>query len=191
MLDVHASTAPGGDIRNRRADPRFSRRAAAAVVFDFQVHAPDREPGRRDAAARTARVQPGVICDQLRGVAAEHGLTFSVDPATHDRCTLGGMTVDNVIELDVMTCDGTRMTVGTTSPQEYERIVAAGGRRAEICGLLLVGFRNGRRPWCGERIEIEAHETHHPDSGCWPATRCACPGGWRSAGRDTGSLTFR
>ncbi|MBO0785988.1 MAG: FAD-binding oxidoreductase, partial [Actinobacteria bacterium] len=117
----------------------------AAVVIDFskymnQVLSID--PGRR-----TAWVQPGVICDQLRDAAAGHGLTFAVDPATHDRCTLGGMignnscgthsvmggkTVDNVLELDVVSYDGTRMTVGPTSEAEFARIAAGGGRQAEI-----------------------------------------------------------
>ena len=116
-----------------------------AVVFDFSKNM--HQIVSLDATERTARVQPGVICDQLRVAAAEHGLTFSVDPATHDRCTLGGMignnsrgthsvmggkTVDNVIELDVVTYDGTRMTAGPTSPEAYERILAGGGRRAEI-----------------------------------------------------------
>ena len=106
----------------------------AAVVFDFSKYM--HQIVSLDAGTRTARVQPGVICDQLRGAAGEHGLTFSVDPATHDRCTLGGMignnscgthsvmggkTVDNVIELDVVTYDGTRMTVGPTSPEDYDR----------------------------------------------------------------------
>ncbi len=117
----------------------------AAVIFDFSKYM--REIVDLDAEARTARVQPGVICDQLRDAAGHQGLTFSVDPATHDRCTLGGMignnscgthsvlggkTVDNVIELDVVTYDGTRMTVGPTSQQEYERLIRGGGRPAEI-----------------------------------------------------------
>ena len=116
-----------------------------AVVFDFSKYL--NQITSLDPAGRTARVQPGVICDDLRGAAAEHGLTFPVDPATHDRCTLGGMignnscgthsvmggkTVDNVLELDVVTYDGTRMTVGPTSDAEFARIVSAGGRRAEI-----------------------------------------------------------
>jgi FAD/FMN-containing dehydrogenase len=117
----------------------------AAVVFDFSKYM--RQILTLDPDARTARVQPGVICDQLREAAAAHGLTFCVDPATHDRCTLGGMignnscgthsvmggkTVDNVIELDVVTYDGTRMTVGPTNADEYDQIIRAGGRRAEI-----------------------------------------------------------
>ncbi len=116
-----------------------------AVVFDFSKYM--NQIVSLDPAGRTARVQPGVICDQLRDAAAGHGLTFAVDPATHNRCTLGGMignnscgthsvmggkTVNNVIELDVITYDGTRMRVGPTSAEAYEQIVAAGGRRAEI-----------------------------------------------------------
>ena len=100
-----------------------------------------------DPERRVARVQPGVICDQLRAAAAEHGLTFAPDPATHDRCTLGGMvgnnscgthsvmggkTVDNVVELEVLTYDGLRLRVGPTDDAELERIVTEGGRRAEI-----------------------------------------------------------
>ncbi len=80
-----------------------------------------------DPVRRLARVQPGVICDQLRTEAGKHGLTFAPDPATHDRCTLGGMignnscgthsilggkTVDDVLSMDVVTYDGTRMRVG-------------------------------------------------------------------------------
>src|SRR5688572_2339078 len=41
-----------------------------------------------DAAARVARVEPGVVCDSLREAAEAHGLTFGPDPATHSRCTL-------------------------------------------------------------------------------------------------------
>src|SRR5207248_311045 len=44
-----------------------------------------------DVAARTARVQPGIVPDALRAAPEGHGLTFRPDPATHARCTLGGM----------------------------------------------------------------------------------------------------
>ena len=117
----------------------------AAVVFDFSKHMHDIV--ELDPASRLARVQPGVICDQLRDAAEEHGLTFGPDPATHDHATLGGMignnscgthsvmagkTVDNIAELDVLTYDGTRMRVGATSEADLERIIAAGGRRGAI-----------------------------------------------------------
>ncbi len=100
-----------------------------------------------DAVGRLARVQPGLILDDLRDAAERYTLTFGPDPATHNRCTLGGMigndscgthslmagkTVDNVEELDILTYDGLRMTVGPTSEEELARIIAAGGRRGEI-----------------------------------------------------------
>jgi FAD/FMN-containing dehydrogenase/Fe-S oxidoreductase len=104
-----------------------------------------------DADAQRARVQPGIILDDLRDAAEQHHLTFGPDPATHDRCTLGGMigndscgvhalmagkTVDNIEELEILTYDGLRMHVGKTSDSELERIIQAGGRRGEIYAKL-------------------------------------------------------
>ena len=83
-----------------------------------------------DPGQRTARVQPGVVLDHLRNAAEKHHLTFAPDPATHDRCSLGGMignnscgvhsvmagkTDDNIEALDVLTYDGLRLKVGKTS----------------------------------------------------------------------------
>jgi FAD/FMN-containing dehydrogenase/Fe-S oxidoreductase len=100
-----------------------------------------------DPARRMARVQPGVVLDSLRNAAEKHHLTFGPDPATHDRCTLGGMignnscgvhsvmagkTDDNVEELEILTYDGLRMKVGQTSDADLEKIIAEGGRRGEI-----------------------------------------------------------
>ena len=48
-----------------------------------------------DPARRVARVQPGVVLDHLRTAAERYHLTFGPDPATHDRCTLGGMIGNN------------------------------------------------------------------------------------------------
>lgn len=48
-----------------------------------------------DADSQLARVQPGVVCDQLRSAAAGYGLTYGPDPSTHSRCTIGGMVANN------------------------------------------------------------------------------------------------
>ncbi len=96
----------------------------------------------------TARVEPGVIRDQLAAeTESEHQLTFAPDTSTHQYATFGGMignnscgihsvmagrTSDNIHELEIVTYDGVRMRVGSTSDDELERIVAAGGRRGEI-----------------------------------------------------------
>jgi len=100
-----------------------------------------------DPKRKIARVQPGVVLDNLRRAAEVHHLTFAPDPSTHNHCCMGGMfgnnscgvhsmmggrTVDNIHELEILTYDGLRTRVGPTSDQEYERIIAAGGRRAEI-----------------------------------------------------------
>ncbi len=100
-----------------------------------------------DPEARSAVVRPGLVLDDLRDAAEEHGLTFGPDPATHDHCTLGGMignnscgahalmagkTVDNVERLDILTYDGLRLDVGPTSDVELAEIIAAGGRRGQI-----------------------------------------------------------
>ena len=117
----------------------------AALVLDMSRHMNgilELDPERK-----RARVQPGVILDSLRDAAEAHGLTFGPDPATHDRCTLGGMignnscgvhsimsgkTDANIESLDVLTYDGVRMRVGPTPDDELEAIIAAGGRRGEI-----------------------------------------------------------
>ena len=104
-----------------------------------------------DPAARLARVEPGVVCDQLRAAAERHGLTFAPDPATHSRCTLGGMignnscgphsvmagkTVENIEALEVLAYDGTRFWCGPTTEPELEAIVRRGGRQGEIYAAL-------------------------------------------------------
>jgi FAD/FMN-containing dehydrogenase/Fe-S oxidoreductase len=100
-----------------------------------------------DPQAQSATVEPGVVCDALRDAAEQHGLTFGPDPATHSRCTLGGMignnscgahsvmagkTVENIEALEILTYDGLRLWVAPTSDQELADIIAAGGRRGEI-----------------------------------------------------------
>jgi FAD/FMN-containing dehydrogenase/Fe-S oxidoreductase len=116
-----------------------------AVLIDFSKYL-DRILSI-DVEQRKARVQPGCVLDVLRGAAEKHALTFGPDPSTHDHNTLGGMignnscgvhsvmagrTSDNTEELEVLTYDGLRMTVGPTSEDELRAILAAGGRRAEI-----------------------------------------------------------
>src|SRR5205823_4329656 len=44
-----------------------------------------------DATKRMALVEPGVVLDRVRETANAHRLTFGPDPATHNRCTIGGM----------------------------------------------------------------------------------------------------
>jgi FAD/FMN-containing dehydrogenase/Fe-S oxidoreductase len=104
-----------------------------------------------DPERRLARVQPGVVLDDLRRAAAAHGLDFGPDPSTHSRCTLGGMignnscgshsvawgrTAENVAALELLLDDGTRMTAGPTTAEAAGRAIAAGGRAGELHAAL-------------------------------------------------------
>jgi len=96
-----------------------------AVVLDFSKYMANIL--EIDPTRWIARVQPGVVLDSLRNAAEKYHLTFGPDPATHDRCTIGGMignnscgvhsvmagkTDDNIEELEVVTYDGTRLRLG-------------------------------------------------------------------------------
>ena len=116
-----------------------------AVVLDFSKYMANIL--ELDPERRIARVQPGVVLDHLRAAAEKHNLTFGPDPASHSRCTLGGMvgnnscgvhsvmagkTDQNIEELEVLTYDDLRLRVGETSQAELDSIIASGGRRGEI-----------------------------------------------------------
>src|SRR3954464_4442141 len=100
-----------------------------------------------DAAAEGARVLPVTVLDVLRSAANQHDLTFGPDPSTHNHCTLGGMignnscgvhsvmggmTQDNVVELEVLLYDGTRLTLGPATPPELETLCSERSRRGDI-----------------------------------------------------------
>ena len=100
-----------------------------------------------DVENRSALIQPGIVCDALKAAAEVHDLTFGPDPATHSRCTLGGMignnscgphsmlagkTVENVIELKVLTATGESFWVGPTTDAELDNIIAGNDARAGV-----------------------------------------------------------
>ena len=131
-----------------------------AVVMDFSKYMAGITS--IDPERRRMRVQPGIVLDRVRDAAEKHQLTFAPDPATHSRCTIGGMignnscgvhsvmggkTVDNIASMRVLLYDGTEMEVGPTPEAELAAIIAAGGRRGEI----YAGLR-GLRDQFAERI---------------------------------------
>jgi FAD/FMN-containing dehydrogenase/Fe-S oxidoreductase len=79
-----------------------------------------------DVDARTARVQPGVVQDDLNRAARTHGLLFGPDTSTSNRATIGGMignnsagsgsvvygmTIDHIEALQVVLSDGSTATL--------------------------------------------------------------------------------
>ena len=148
--DVEAAMAAcralGAAVLPRGAGTSLAGQCAnVAVVFDFSRFM--RGLTSIDPEAKLAVVEPGIVLDRLREAAEVHHLTYAPDPATHSRCTLGGMignnscgvhgllggkVVDNVELMDIVLYDGTRMSVGRTSAEELEKLIRGGGRVGEI-----------------------------------------------------------
>ena len=117
-----------------------------AVVLDFSRHMHAIEAV--DADARTARVQPGVVQDDLNRAVASHALFFAPDTSTANRATLGGMignnscgarsarygmTIDHVESLDVVLSDGSRARIGALTPDELRRRASGGTLEGRLC----------------------------------------------------------
>src|SRR5215469_7119766 len=101
-----------------------------------------------DADRRVARVQPGVVQEQLNLAAAKYGLLFGPDTSTRNRATLGGMignnsagsqsvrygmTIDHVQSLDVVLSDGSTAFFGSLAADELSRRAAAPTLDGAIC----------------------------------------------------------
>ncbi len=157
---VAACRAVGAAILPRGAGTSVAGQTAnVAVVFDFSRYL--NRLTSIDPAARLAVVEPGIVLDRLREAAELHHLTYGPDPATHSRCTLGGMignnscgvhglmagkVVDNVESLDILLYDGTHLTVGRTGEDQLRSLIAQGGRIGEIySGLKALRDRHADR----------------------------------------------
>ena len=96
---------------------------------------------------RWARVEPGVVLDELNAVLRSHGLRFAPDISTASRATVGGMmannssgarsliygkTIDHVIEQRVVLSDGSISHFHPLSPVELEAACAGPTLEAQI-----------------------------------------------------------
>ncbi len=159
--------AAGAPVLGRGAGTGLAGQTVnVGVVLDFSRHMD--KIIEIDPERRIARVQPGVVLDDLRAACAPHGLTFGPDPATHAWCTLGGMignnscgthalyagkTVDNVHRLRIVTAGGEDLWVGAYDDDDYAAAVAAGGTLARLLG----GLRETGRRYA------DAVRTNYPD----------------------------
>ncbi|GAA4970992.1 FAD/FMN-containing dehydrogenase/Fe-S oxidoreductase [Nonomuraea thailandensis] len=132
----------------------------AAVIVDFSRHM----NRILEIDGRTARVQPGVVQDQLNRAARRHGLMFGPDTSTSNRATIGGMignnsagshsilygsTIDHVQALRVVLADATTPDLATDA-----RLNAAVARI--LGGLDLSGFPRFWRHSGGYRLDAAA-----------------------------------
>ena len=176
IATVAACRAVNAPLLSRGAGTSLAGQGCnTAVILDFSKYM--NGMAAIDPVKKTVHVQPGIVLDRVRDAAEKFALTFAPDPATHSRCTIGGMignnscgvhalmggkTVDNILSLDLLLYDGTRLTVGPTTEAELAAHIAAGGRCLEA--------KSTRRP--------QAHPRHlrRPESAPnSPASPAASP----------------
>jgi glycolate oxidase len=105
---------------------------------------------------RTARLQPGVRNLAISEAAAEHGLYYGPDPSSQIACTIGGnvaensggvhclkygLTVHNVLSVDMLTVEGEKLTLGSDG--------------LDGCGLDLLALINGSEGLLGIVTEVQ------------------------------------
>jgi FAD/FMN-containing dehydrogenase/Fe-S oxidoreductase len=100
-----------------------------------------------DPAGRVARVQPGVVLDQLNRELAPHGLIFGPEVAPSNRANLGGMignnsagarsivygkTGDHVRRLEVVLSSGSRANLGPLGHDDWDHKAVLSSLEGEI-----------------------------------------------------------
>jgi FAD/FMN-containing dehydrogenase/Fe-S oxidoreductase len=100
-----------------------------------------------DPAGRRARVQPGVVLDDLNRALKPHGLHFPLDISTSNRATLGGMiannssgtrsvvygkTIDHVESVRAVLADGSVIHAGPLTDAEVEAKCRQDDREGEV-----------------------------------------------------------
>src|SRR3989449_8647360 len=116
-----------------------------ALVLDFSRHM--NRVLEVDTEAQWARVEPGLVQDELNHHVRPMGLLFGPDTSTSNRATLGGMmgnnsggshsiayglTVDHVIEIHGLLADGTEVVFGEVTPAEFEAKCRVPGLEGQI-----------------------------------------------------------
>ncbi|MDA0264878.1 MAG: FAD-binding protein [Chloroflexi bacterium] len=111
-----------------------------------------------------ARVQPGIVLDDLNRQLVPHGLMYAPDPTTSSRACVGGgvgnntcgahsviygKTLDHIKELDVILSDGTQTHFNPLEARELEAKLSGVGLESDI-------YRGVRRLAQENAAEIEA-----------------------------------
>lgn len=143
-------TSLGGQAVGRSIQVDFSRHMNRILEVDVED--------------RWARIQPGVVLDELNAHLKPMGLLFAPDVSPSNRANVGGMignnscgshsilygkTIDHVLELDVVLSDGTRTVFKPAGDRVYGEKSALGGLEGRI-------YREVRRIAHENRDEIEA-----------------------------------
>ena len=121
----------------------------AALVIDFTRHLD--QILEVNVAEQWARVQPGVVFDQMNAQLRQKGLQFGPDPASGNRAGLGGivsnnstgshsikygMTADHVLGANVVLNDGSMASLDPLSPNQLDSKLKQNGRFSQILSQL-------------------------------------------------------
>ena len=108
-----------------------------AIVIDFSKHM--RDILEVSPEERWARVQPGIVNNQLSAAVQQYGLMYAPDPVTSQRATVGGgignnscgphsviygKTLDHVLEIDTVLSDGSRAHFAPVTGQPLEDLMS-------------------------------------------------------------------
>ncbi|MFQ5652739.1 MAG: anaerobic glycerol-3-phosphate dehydrogenase subunit C [bacterium] len=118
----------------------------AGIIIDFSKYMNKILEVNREE--RWARIQPGVVLDQLNHHVGQYDLFFGPDVATSSRANLGGLignnssgarsvvygkTIDHILEMEVLLSDGSQATLTEMPAEGLRRASEASGRLNSIC----------------------------------------------------------
>jgi len=142
------------EIANRQQVPLLPRGGGTsltgqtvnrAVVLDFSRYMA--KVLEVDAEALWARVQPGLVQDELNHHVRPMELLFGPDTSTSSRATLGGMignnsggahsiayglTIEHVLEISTILADGSRAVFGEVTPEAFRAKMQSPGLEGQI-----------------------------------------------------------
>ncbi|MBI1846125.1 MAG: FAD-binding protein, partial [Candidatus Rokubacteria bacterium] len=116
-----------------------------ALVVDYSAHL--NALLEVNEAELWARVQPGLVQDELNALVRPRGLLFGPDTSTSNRATLGGMmgnnsggshsiayglTVEHVIEMTALLADGTKVIFGEVTLEQFAAKCGVPGIEGQI-----------------------------------------------------------
>jgi glycolate oxidase len=127
-----------------------------------------------DTENRTARVQPGVRNLAISEAAAPYGLYYAPDPSSQIACSIGGnvaenagglhclkygLTVHNILSLEVITMDGERLTIGAQSLDApgYDLLALLTGSEGLLAIIVEITVRLLPKPECA-RVLLAAFD---------------------------------
>ncbi len=113
-----------------------------------------------NAAERWVRVEPGIIRARLNAALGQRGFKFGPDPATDNRAQIGGitgnnstgshsilygMTADQVMQMDTVLADGSRVDFGPLSDEEVAQKAALDSLEGQVYrGLTAILAEHGK-----------------------------------------------